>query len=107
MRHLLLALLILTAPALAKTEKKLNLKPQNTKNEDPGSATHLLYEPIKPIEGNSDEPKVQITQTCSDSVGMIYKKGDKGYDGCLRTKDLARPAENSRQRPSVGFTIGN
>jgi hypothetical protein len=106
MRVFALLVLLMPVAAVAAPKKKLDLKPQTTKVEDPGSATHLIYEaPAKNMD-KAEESTSVVKPTCTDQMGMIYKKGDKGYSGCLRTMDLAKPADK-RHSPSVGFTIGN
>lgn len=107
---LILALALVPALANAKPDKKIDLKPKHEKPEDPGSATHLIYETPKadaPVPSNTAKPKVTGTATCTDSVGMIYKQGDSGYAGCLRTMDVARPDQNDKRNRSVGISIGN
>lgn len=110
MRALILFLAIALPLHLeAKTEKKINLKPQHGKSEDPGSATHLIYESPKNSEKASEvdgKGKIVAGQNCTDQLGMIYKKGDNGYEGCLRTMDAARPESSDQRRKSVGITIG-
>ena len=93
-------------------KKKLNLKLQPSKKDlDPGSATHLLYVDPKKLqqeEANSAKSGVNVTTSCTDQLGMIHKKGDKGYDGCIRTLDKTSSSlqDSGKQKPSAGFTIG-
>jgi hypothetical protein len=102
--------LSLSSPALAE---KIDLTPsgqKNLKKGADGSATHLIFEsPKKQPTGAQfkEGTKVTVTATCTDSLGMIHKKGDAGYSGCLRSLDKTLPdAQNDRRRSSVGFTIG-
>jgi hypothetical protein len=109
MRTLLLFLAIaLSLSAPAKAEKKIDLKPHQLKDaQDPGSATHLIYETPKAAEKTAKgKSKITLGQTCTDQLGMIYKPGNTGYKGCMRTRDLTKP-ESSDQVKSVGITIGN
>src|SRR5688500_12493491 len=105
---LLLALALTFSAPLpsAKSSKKIDLRPQQSKsNEDPGSATHLIYEAPKAAEkAESGKTKITVGQTCTDQLGMIYKPGDSGYKGCLRTMDLTKPESND-QHKSLGITI--
>lgn len=103
MRSLIFFILLLPLAAGA-ANKKINLKPQPSKLEDPGSATHLIYEAPKASDTKVEENGA-VKPTCRDSVGMVYKKGDKGYEGCFRTMDLSQP-QDKRHSPSVGFSIG-
>ena len=107
--YILSLLLLFPLAAEAKTEKKINLKPpKSAQVEDPGSAEHLLRQgPTEDDKKAADARAATVTpSTCTDSSGMIHKKGDAAYAGCLRTLDLAQPP-SSDQRKSVGFTIGN
>ncbi|MGZ3693514.1 MAG: hypothetical protein ACXWQO_04945 [Bdellovibrionota bacterium] len=104
----LLVFLVFSLPlhAESKPEKKLNLKPQHVSDsDDPGSATHLIYEAPKTPEKANAKGKITMGQTCTDQLGMVYKPGDTGYKGCIRTMDLTKP-ESTDQRKSVGITIG-
>ncbi|MGZ3658189.1 MAG: hypothetical protein ACXVB9_15965 [Bdellovibrionota bacterium] len=115
---LLLVLGLVQIHAFASDKKKVNLTPPGqtaASTEDPGSATRLLYE--DPRNQNSitagDEkklPNTGVKATCTDNMGMIYKKGDRGYDGCLRAfgKGIQPSLPGDNKRPnSVGITIGN
>ncbi len=98
-------------------EKKLKLTPPGQKaqtTEDPGSATRLLYEDPRnkySLTAGADKktPDGPVRATCTDNMGMIYKKGDAGYDSCLRTLNSQAPKlPGDDKRPnSVGITIGN
>lgn len=112
---LLLFLGLLQAHAGEK-KKKIDLTPpgQDAANtEDPGSATRLLYEDPRnknSITAGSDKKLPGgVKGTCTDNMGMIYKQGDAGYDGCIRTfgkgTPPALPGDNKRPK-SVGITIG-
>jgi hypothetical protein len=106
--------------AYAKGKKKTNLDltpPGQTasENEDPGSATRLLYEDPRnqnSITAGTDEKTQalsgQVKSTCTDNMGMIYKKGAAGYDGCLRTFGKAPPSAvpGNKRNNSVGISIG-
>lgn len=94
-------------------KKKLNLKMQPSKKDmDPGSATRLIYMDPKKLQAEEQEEqgksKLGISVTCTDQLGMIHKKGDKGYDGCIRTLDKTSSSlqGSDKQKPSAGFTIG-
>ncbi len=122
MRELILLLVILVSvpAAVASKEKstkdkKLKLAPPGQKaqtTEDPGSATRLLYEDPRnkyslTADADKKQPEGVIKPTCTDSMGMVYKKGDKGYDGCLRTVNQQAPHLPGDKRPtSLGITIG-
>jgi hypothetical protein len=122
MRELVLLLLTLasTQAALAskdiKDNRKLKLTPPGQKaqtTEDPGSATRLLYEDPRnkyslTADADKKTPDSAIKPTCTDSMGMIHKKGDAGYDGCLRTLNSQAPKlPGDDKRPSsLGITIG-
>lgn len=96
--------------------KKLQLAPPQQKaqtTEDPGSATRLLYEDPRnkySLTADADKkvPSGAVKATCTDNMGMIYKKGDSGYDGCLRTVNTQAPKlPGDNKRPSsLGITIG-
>lgn len=114
---LLLGVLQMHALAAEKKKKPLNLKPpgqQAATTEDPGSATRLLYEdPRNKNSVTADADKkglpVNAKATCTDNMGMIYKQGDAGYDGCLRAfgKGTAPQLPGDNKRPnSVGISIG-
>jgi hypothetical protein len=120
MRELVLLLLVLfavQAHAKPKDRKQpLKLAPSGQKaatTEDPGSATRLLYE--DPRNQNSltagaekKGPKVEVKHTCTDNMGMSYKQGDSGYDGCMRTFNTATPPAPGDKRPqSLGISFGN
>ncbi len=121
MRELVLLLVVLfTVQVHAEDAKKKKIRHGNAEQkaqvtEDPGNATRLLYVDPRKNESLSHEidsdagRKNAVTSTCTDNMGMIYKKGDKGYDGCLRT--FAHPAPKlpgDDKRPNaVGITIGN
>jgi hypothetical protein len=49
-----------------------------------------------------------VKSTCTDNMGMIYKKGDSGFDGCLRTFGKAPPSAvpGNKRNNSVGISIG-
>ena len=120
MRELVLLLMIITSvqPAVAsktKDSKKIKLAPPGQKSqtmEDPGSATRLLYEDPRnkyslTAGADNKQPESAFKPTCTDSMGMIYKKGDKGYDGCLRTVNQQAPhLPGDKRSPSLGITIG-
>jgi len=117
MREITLLLLLLgVLQAHAGEKKKLNLTPPGqtaVTSEDPGSATHLLYEDPRNANsitaGSEKKLPVQINSTCTDNMGMIYKQGDIGYEGCVRSfgKGTAPSARGDDKRPnSVGITIG-
>lgn len=121
MRELILLLVVLVTVQVHAQEvkkNKLKLMPPGQKaqaTEDPGNATRLLYEDPRNknslthgvnLDGTAKGP---VTSTCTDNMGMIYKKGDAGYDGCLRTFSHVQPklpGDDKRQN-AVGFTIGN
>jgi hypothetical protein len=113
---LLLGIVNLEALAGAPRKKKLNLTPpgqQAATKEDPGSATRLLYEDPRnqnSLTAGSDKkmPGAQVTATCTDNMGMIYKQGATGYEGCLRTFGKGTPPglPGDKRQNSVGFTIG-
>ncbi len=87
---------------------KVNLKPQQQKVEDPGSAEALLYKNPKDLPAPAKENSssgLSIASTCTDSLGMIHKKGETGYEACLRNLNKTQP-ENKNQPNSLGFTIG-
>lgn len=105
-----LVLLSFTLPAEASEgKKKIDLKPKHEKVEDPGSATPLLYKTPGQIQGAEAQRKgISIKATCTDSMGMVNKQGDKGYEACLRNLDKLRPEKVDEKNPnSVGITIGN
>lgn len=118
MRELVLLLVVLfavQAHAMPK-DKKLKLTPPGqgaSTTEDPGSATRLLYE--DPRNQNSltagaekKGVKVDVKHTCTDNMGMSYKQGDSGYDGCMRTFNTATPPAPGDKRPqSLGISFGN
>lgn len=93
-------------------KKKLKLAPSPGKNEDPGSATRLLYEDPRdknsPIAGVTVEPgsKKIVKPTCTDNLGMVFKDGDKGYDGCMRTFNTQPALPETKRSSSIGITIG-
>jgi len=118
MRELVLLLLVLFTLQTQSNaaEKKLRLTPPGQKaqtTEDPGSATRLLFE--DPRNQNSltagAEKKVPtsgVQSTCTDNMGMSYRKGDPGYDSCVRTFNTLPPNSPSDKRPqSLGISIGN
>lgn len=117
MKLSLIALCLLPAftLALAAEKKKVDLKPNSTKEaknaKDPGSATNLLFESPQQLQsevGSAKKPGVAVTATCKDHLGMIHKQGDKSYEGCLRTLDKTAPAKptTDKNAPSMGITIG-
>lgn len=121
MRESLLLLLLLatiqshaSAAAKAKDTKKLKLTPpgqQAQTTEDPGSATRLLFEDPRnknSLTAGADQkgPKVTVSATCTDNMGMIYKQGDPGFEGCQRTFDRAVSPNDEKRNKSVGITIG-
>lgn len=122
MRELVLLLVILTSVQAAEASKdnkdtrKLKLTPPGQKaqtTEDPGSATRLLYEDPRnkyslTADADKKTPVGAIKATCTDPMGMIHKKGDVGYDGCLRTLNSQAPRlPGDDKRPSsLGITIG-
>ena len=95
----------------------MNLTPPGqvaAETEDPGSATRLLYEDPRnqnSLTPGADKkvPSPSVQATCTDNMGMIYKKGAAGYDGCLRSFGKGTPPRlPGDNRPnSVGITIGN
>ena len=127
MRELSLLLLLLgilqvqfrePAHAADQKKRKLNLTPpgQDAANtEDPGNATRLLYEDPRnknSLTADAEKkalPSSGIKNTCTDNMGMYYKQGDAGYDGCLRAFGKGTqpqlPGDNKRPN-SLGFTIG-
>jgi len=124
MREITLLLLLLGAVqihsmAYAKDKKKVNLTPPGQKaaeKEDPGSATRLLYEDPRnqnSITAGTDAKagavNAKVSSTCTDNMGMIYKQGDSGYSGCLRTFGKAPPSAvpGNKRNNSVGISIGN
>lgn len=107
---LLFVLFLVPFFAHARTDKKVDLRPQGVvKTEDPGSATRLLYEKPKREKEevvNGRKTKVSINATCTDQLGMIFKQGDQGYEGCLRTMNRTKPGDDKRHQPSIGITVG-
>ncbi|HEY8279228.1 MAG TPA: hypothetical protein VIH99_06380 [Bdellovibrionota bacterium] len=97
-------------------KKHIKLTPPGQKaqtTQDPGSATRLLFEDPRnknsPTAGADKKmPKSAVKGTCADTMGMIYKQGDTGYEGCLRTENKTRPAlpGDDKHPNSIGFTIG-
>ena len=121
MRELFLLMLflgVLQAHSFANASdkpKKLDLTPPGqdaADTEDPGSATRLLYE--DPRNSNSlvatpEKKSLAGTRlTCTDNMGMIYKQGSPGYDGCLRTFGSGTPPQlpGDKKNKSLGITIG-
>ncbi len=92
-------------------EKKIDLKPKVEKIEDPGSATPLIYKAPSKTSLAEEKTKgaISITATCTDSLGMVHKKGDKSYEACLRNLDKTKPENNFNEKnpKSLGITIGN
>jgi hypothetical protein len=90
--------------------KKIDLKPKQEKVEDPGSATPLIYKaPPKDLSfEKSESGNMKIAVTCTDSLGMVHKKGDRSYEACLRNLDKSKPEGNFNEKnpKSVGITIG-
>ncbi len=113
----ILATLPLYANAKESKEKKLELTPPgqvSDSKEDPGSATRLLYEDPRnqnsiTADAGKKDSKTKIKATCTDNMGMFYKKGDSGYDGCLRSFKNAQPnlPGDNKRPPSLGISIGN
>jgi hypothetical protein len=112
MKLVLLSLCLM--PLLAQAEKKIDLKPNATKEakkpEDPGSATHMLYESPQKLEAETGKKsaKLKVSSTCTDGLGMVHKHGDKSYEACLRNMDKSAPTKtlNDKNRPSMGISIG-
>lgn len=112
---LFLACISLAAQA-APAQKKLKLTPPGQKaqaTEDPGSATRLLFEDTRnmnSVVAGADKKTggAKITSTCTDNMGMIYRNGDPGYEGCQRTFSMEQPkSQGDKNRPaSMGITIG-
>jgi hypothetical protein len=103
-------LLLITSSflAAAAAHAKIDLRPKGQKIEDPGSATPLLYK--APQNGENATPsKLKVSATCTDSMGMVVKSTDKGYESCLRSNMNRTKVQNpSEKNPnSIGFTIGN
>ncbi|RYZ95801.1 MAG: hypothetical protein EOP11_24350 [Proteobacteria bacterium] len=80
---------IALAPAHAKT---IDLKPPVRAVEDPGSATGLLYQ--KPDSSVSIGRGLASSSNCTDTAGVIYRKGSPGFSACLRTRALVKPEES-------------
>jgi hypothetical protein len=93
---------LLSAPAQAGQNKKIDLRPTQEKPADPGSATPLLYN-TKPVKSVS---RVKAHASCTDSMGMIQKPGDAGFESCLRDQDPKPGNPNQMNPKSVGFSIG-
>ncbi len=117
MRELVLLLVVLfTVQANAKPkDKKLKLTPVGqgaATTEDPGSATRLLFEDPKnqnSITAGADKKtaNIEIKSTCTDNMGMSYRSGDKGYEGCMRTFNTNQPPNPTDKRPqSLGISFG-
>lgn len=102
-----LALCLLFLPM---AHAKVDLAPKKQKIEDPGSATPLLYKSPQQLEAlkPSGSAKAKITATCTDSLGMVVKQGDKGYESCLRNLNKSKIQNANEKNPnSVGISIGN
>jgi len=110
MRNFIFALaFILPMAAQAETKKKIDLRPQNQKVEDPGSATPLLFKtPAQTAPTAKDTNSIKITGSCKDLHGMIVKSSDPSYATCLKNQGKLKPEKVDENNPnSVGITIGN
>lgn len=115
---LILVTLAFAAPGAKKAapKKRLNLTPPGQKaqaTEDPGSATRLLYEDPRnqnSIAANTAKKggPAPVRGTCTDNMGMIFREGDPGFEGCRRTFSVEQPRlpGDSKRSQSMGFTIG-
>ena len=109
----LLTLLLCAISAFANPVKnpkgKINFRPPHEKIEDPGSATPLIYKSPAEVKNLEQKPQESAVKTiCTDSMGMMIKKGDSGYEACVRNQDKLGPSRANDKNPnSVGISIGN
>lgn len=94
-------------------KKRIDLRPPQEKTEDPGSATPMLYKnpselPTANFPAEGKKNGLKVSQSCTDSLGMVHQQGDRSYEACLRSLDKYKPSPRAGEKNpnSLGFTIG-
>jgi len=96
----LILCLILAMSAMAKDAEPKKAKKGKPSVEEqslrfrkdmPGSEGSLSSQNLKGVKLEKQNSSISFTESCKSEGGLEYKRGEAGYDSCLKDKDIYVP----------------